>query len=215
MASSALLDTTWRDAKPPKSPRMALVGRKMTQQLDEVLMDVAAGKPDGVEACLRSFTGPIWSLARRYLNNDTDAEDATQDIFVDLWKSVSRFDPDRGSAMTFVMTLARRRLIDRHRKRLRTPTSQSLADAGEPVSPASNDSLELADEVGRVSEALQELRPHQREVLEVSLVHGRSHQQISEKTGLALGTVKSHARRGLMRVREMLGVKVPESGGQS
>ena len=69
--------------------------------------------------------------------------------------------------------------------------------------------------MGRVSEALQELRPHQREVLELSLVHGRSHQQISEKTGLALGTVKSHARRGLMRVREMLGVKVPESGGQS
>jgi len=194
---------------------MAIVKRKMTQELDQVLMDAAAGRPDGVEACLQHFTGPVWSLARRYLNNDADAEDATQEIFVDLWKSMARFDPERGSAMTFVMTLARRRLIDRHRKRSRAPAAQSLADTAEPVSPLSSDSLEIEDEVGRVSSALRELRPNQREVLELSLVHGRSHQQISETTGMALGTVKSHARRGLMRVRELLGVKPPESGGAS
>ena len=190
---------------------LASDSRQMTNAIDEILTDVASGKPDGVEACLRQFTGPVWNLARRYLNNDSDAEDAIQDIFVDLWKSASRFDPSLGSAMTFVMTLARRRLIDRTRKRGRTPAAQSLTDAEEVAGPFERDKLELVDEVERVSGAMQELRPHQREVLELSLVHGRSHQQIAESTGLALGTVKSHARRGLMRVRELLGVKPTQS----
>ena len=190
---------------------LASDSRQMTNAIDQILTDVAAGKPDGVEACLRQFTGPVWNLARRYLNNDSDAEDAIQDIFVDLWKSASRFDPSLGSAMTFVMTLARRRLIDRTRKRGRTPAAQSLTDAEEVAGPFERDKLELVDEVERVSGAMQELRPHQREVLELSLVHGRSHQQIAESTGLALGTVKSHARRGLMRVRELLGVKPTQS----
>ncbi len=189
--------------------------RKMTTDLNQILTDVAAGKPDGVEACLRHFSGPVWGLARRYLHNDGDAEDATQDIFVDLWKSAGRFDPALGSAMTFVMTLARRRLIDRNRKRGRAPVSQSLSDADELVSPDRPDSLELGDEVQRISGAMEGLRPHQREVLELSLVYGHSHQQISETTGLALGTVKSHARRGLMRVRELLGVNQQDEGDES
>ena len=188
--------------------------RKMSAT-DQILADVAAGKPEAVEACMRQFTPPVWSLARRYLSNDSDAEDATQDIFVDLWKSAHRFDPERGSAMTFVMTLARRRLIDRNRKRGRAPTSQSLTDDQELIGATQADTLELDDEVRRVSGAMQELRPSQREVLELSLVHGRSHQQISDSTGMALGTVKSHARRGLMRVRELLGVKTSESPDHS
>lgn len=189
--------------------------RPMTNATDQILIDVAAGKPAAVEACLRHFTGPVWSLARRYLHNDSDAEDATQDIFVDLWKSSHRFNAELGSAMTFVMTLARRRLIDRNRKRGRTPTSHSLSDAQELAEDSPPDTLELNDEVSRVSGAMQELRPNQREVLELALVHGRSHQQIAETTGMALGTVKSHARRGLMRVRELLGVKPSDSGGDA
>lgn len=187
----------------------------MTNELGQVLTDVAAGKPDSVEACLRHFSGPVWSLARRYLRNDSDAEDATQDIFVELWKSADRFDPSLGSAMTFVMTLARRRLIDRNRKRARTPDAQSLGDAEEPRASERVDSVEIDDELKRVTGALDDLRPSQREVLELSLVHGRSHQQIADTTGMALGTVKSHARRGLMRVREMLGVKTPGQGGDA
>ncbi|MFT4514964.1 MAG: RNA polymerase sigma factor (sigma-70 family) [Planctomycetota bacterium] len=203
----------------PRGPRRGIDAvskeRPMINAIDQILTDVAAGKPAAVEACLRHFTGSVWNLARRYLHNDSDAEDATQEIFVDLWKSAHRFDAELGSAMTFVMTLARRRLIDRNRKRGRTPTSHSLTDAQEIAEERQPDTLELDDEVRRVSGAMQELRPNQREVLELALVHGRSHQQISETTGMALGTVKSHARRGLMRVRELLGVKPSESGGDS
>lgn len=188
---------------PHGSPGSDLGRRRMTST-DEILIDVAEGKPESVEACIRRFSGPVWNLARKFLRNDRDAEDAVQEIFVDLWKSAERFDPGAGSAMTFVMTLARRRLIDRLRKAGRAPDLATLAEPADVADQPVTDQLEVKDEVRRVSDAMGQLRPEQREVLELALVHGRSHQQISEVTGLALGTVKSHARRGLMRVRELL-----------
>jgi len=178
----------------------------MPTTLDRILMDVAAGKPEGVEECLNRFSSPVWNLARRYSPTDQDAEDAVQDIFLDLWRSAARFDPEAGSAMTFVMTLARRRLIDRGRKRGRMPDVHSHPEPEAIVDRDTRDHVEVAEEAKKVSDAMRRLRPEQQKVLELSLVHGRSHQQIAESTGLALGTVKSHARRGLMRVREMLGV---------
>ena len=183
---------------------------------DRILMDVAAGKPEGVEECLNRFSSPVWSLARRYSPNDQDAEDAVQDIFLDLWRSAPRFDPEAGSAMTFVMTLARRRLIDRTRKRGRRPDVHSHPEPEAIVDQDTQDHVEVAEvaeEARKVTDAMQKLRPEQQRVLELSLVHGRSHQQIAETTGLALGTVKSHARRGLMRVRKMLGAT--DDGGDS
>ncbi|MHC4078355.1 MAG: RNA polymerase sigma factor [Planctomycetota bacterium] len=185
----------------------------MPSTLDRILIDVAAGKPEGVEQCLNRFSSPVWSLARRYSPNDQDAEDAVQDIFVDLWRSAGRFDPEAGSALTFVMTIARRRLIDRSRKRGRMPDVHSHP---EPESIADEDArhhVEVVEEAARVTDAMRKLRPEQQQVLELSLVHGRSHQQIADTTGLALGTVKSHARRGLMRVREMLQVNTDDGGG--
>lgn len=215
MTSCAIVRPQRSRRGPRLEIRDASEARPMTNPTDQILVDVAAGKPAAVEACLRHFTPPVWNIARRYLHNDSDAEDATQEIFVDLWKSADRFNAELGSAMTFVMTLARRRLIDRNRKRGRMPTAHSLSDAQELAEDRPPDALELTDEVSRVSGAMQELRPSQREVLELALVHGRSHQQISDTTGMALGTVKSHARRGLMRVRELLGVKPSDSGGDS
>lgn len=186
----------------------------MPSSLDRTLMDVAAGKPEGVEQCLNRFSSPVWNLARRYSPSDQDAEDAVQDIFLDLWRSAARFDPEVGSAMTFVMTLARRRLIDRGRKRSRMPDVHSHPEPEAIPDEDTRDHVEVVEEAKKVSDAMRRLRPEQQRVLELSLVHGRSHQQIAETTGFALGTVKSHARRGLMRVRELLGV-ADESGGDS
>ena len=76
------------------------------------------------------------------------------------------------------------------------------------------DRVEIADEAQRVSAVLRTLRPEQQKVLELSLVHGRSHSQISEQTGMPLGTVKSLARRGLMKVRRALGVDPLGSGAE-
>lgn len=178
---------------------------------DSILLEVASGSAEAVEECLRRFTGPVWSLARRFAPSLQDAEDAVQDIFLDVWRSSARYNPEAGSELTFILTIARRRLIDRTRRRSRAPDVQGLAEPEMlPESPV-QDVVESADEAGKVLTAMESLRPEQRNVLELSLVHGHTHAQVAARTGMPLGTVKSHARRGLRRVRELLGLE-PETG---
>jgi RNA polymerase sigma-70 factor (ECF subfamily) len=155
----------------------------------------------------------VWGLARRFCRSAEDAEDATQEIFVEVWKSASRYDAKVGSEVTFLMTIARRRLIDRARRQGRRPNAELLEDAGTIAAAPMKDRAELHDEVQRAQEALAQLRPEQREVLDLALGQGRTHQEISVAIGIPLGTVKSHARRGLIRLREMLGVEPSSSGG--
>jgi len=105
-------------------------------------------------------------------------------------------------------------LIDRARREGRRPPIELLADV-DPANPAPEpDRAELGDEVARARQALAQLRPEQRRVLELSLSEGRTHQEIASAIGIPLGTVKSHARRGLIRLRQMLGLPVdaPEGG---
>ncbi|MCA8965256.1 MAG: sigma-70 family RNA polymerase sigma factor [Planctomycetes bacterium] len=173
---------------------------------DLLLPQIAAGEPAAIDKFLAKYSSMVWGLARRFCRSAEDAEDATQDIFVDVWRSAERFDPDAGSEVTFLMTIARRRLIDRARRQGRRPATDLLEDAGTIAAPAAKDHVELHDEVQRAHDALAQLRPEQREVLDLALGHGRTHQEIAASIGIPLGTVKSHARRGLIRLREMLGV---------
>jgi RNA polymerase sigma-70 factor (ECF subfamily) len=82
--------------------------------MQSLLPQIAAGDPTAVATFLRRHTNMVWGLARRFCRTVEDAEDATQEIFVDVWKSAGRFDEAAGSEVTFLMTIARRRLIDRY-----------------------------------------------------------------------------------------------------
>ncbi len=183
---------------------------------DDLLPKVAAGDAAAVEQCLRRYSGRVWALALRACADAQDAEDVVQEIFVELWRSAARFDAGVASELTFVLTIARRRLVDRVRRRGRRPVVESL-ESGGPAAEADDHggmaNLEQSDELTRARGALQQLRPEQRRVLEMALVDGHTHQEIAAHIGIPLGTVKSHARRGLMRVREMLGVDRSEPGG--
>jgi RNA polymerase sigma-70 factor (ECF subfamily) len=180
---------------------------------ESLLSQIASGDPAAVEHFLRRHSHMVWGLARRFCRSAEDAEDATQEIFVEVWKSASRYDAKVGSEVTFLMTIARRRLIDRARRQGRRPNAELLEDAGTIAAAPMKDRAELHDEVQRAQEALAQLRPEQREVLDLALGQGRTHQEISVAIGIPLGTVKSHARRGLIRLREMLGVEPSSSGG--
>ena len=94
---------------------------------DSILQRVAAGDTEAVAACIDRFGGLVWSLARRFLDRPTEAEDAVQEIFIELWKSASRFDPSIASETTFVAMIARRRLIDRQRKLGRRLESEAVS----------------------------------------------------------------------------------------
>ena len=179
-----------------------------------LLTQIAAGRPGAVEDFLRGYGNAVWGLARRFCRSAEDAEDATQEILVEIWRNAARYDQNAGSELTFVMTIARRRLIDRARRLGRRPQIELLQEASElPGEPAKYDAAEFDDEVRRAQAAMLQLRPEQRQVLELALNEGRTHHEISVAIGIPLGTVKSHARRGLIRLRDLLGVAQPEQAG--
>ncbi len=120
---------------------------------------------------------------------------------MELWKSAGRFDIAAGAEVTFVGVVTRRRLIDHRRRMKRALATEPLTDTipGESEIPA-----ELGAEAALAARAVARLRPEQREVLMLTACHGLSHQDVATKTGMPLGTVKAHARRGLSAVRDLL-----------
>lgn len=170
-----------------------------------ILKRIADGEQDAVQDCLKAYGGLVWSLARRMLRNTDEAEDAVQEIFVDIWKNAARFDASQASETTFVAMIARRRLIDKIRFSQRRISADSLEDALVEPAGSSDKEMQTLVEGREAMKALGKLRPEQRQVLQLSIVHGLSHQEISDAIGMPLGTVKTHARRGLLQVREILG----------
>lgn len=171
-----------------------------------ILQRIADGDQAAVQECMKSYGGLVWSLARRMLRNTEDAEDAVQEIFLEIWKNAERFDPSQASETTFVAMIARRRLIDKIRHVQRRISADSLDDILAEPSVRSDKTIQTNVEAREAAKAMDQLRPEQRQVLQLSIVHGLSHQEISDTTGMPLGTVKTHARRGLLQVRELLGL---------
>ena len=171
-----------------------------------ILNKVATGDAEAVRECLDTYGGLVWSLARRMLRNAEDAEDAVQEIFVDIWKNAARFDQSQASETTFIAMIARRRIIDRMRHASRRVAPDSLEDVVAEPSVRTDRDMQISIEAREAAKALDDLRPEQRQVLQLAIVYGLSHQEISDATGMPLGTVKTHARRGILQAREMLGL---------
>ena len=171
-----------------------------------ILKRIASGDKAAVQDCLNSYGGLVWSLARRMSPNSDEAEDAVQEIFIDIWKNAARFDESQASETTFVAMIARRRLIDRLRKINRQPGIDSLEDIQSEPSNGKNQDLQVCVEAKEAAQAMKNLRPEQRQILHLSIVQGFSHQEIADFLKMPLGTVKTHARRGLLQVREFLGL---------
>ena len=172
-----------------------------------VLERIAAGDESAVRECMDQYAGLVWTLARRFSETATDAEDASQEIFLEIWKSASRFDAERGSESLFVTTLARRRLIDRLRARKRRPPTEHYDEVETDGGVAAEGSAEpsfFGAEIATAKEALAALDPGEREALLLGIVEGMTHSEIATRTSRPLGTVKTQLRRGLEKVRRKL-----------
>jgi RNA polymerase sigma-70 factor (ECF subfamily) len=172
---------------------------------NNILERVARQEEGSVDEMIERFGNLVWSIVRKFCFNPSEAEDAAQEIFVELWKAAPRYSSDVASESTFVGMIARRRMIDRVRRQGRQ-VQTSGREQQEPAdhSASTTTRFEVTDEADATSKAFEKLRPEQQEVLQLAIHHGRSHEQIAASTGLPLGTVKTHARRGLMRLRELL-----------
>lgn len=178
-------------------------GASTARLRSNLLQRVATGDLAAVQICMNRFGGMVWSMARRFSPNREDAEDAVQEIFTELWRSADRYDPAQSSEEAFVAMIAWRRLVDRLRAAKRQPPTESLGPDVQSSAAADNDPTSSADSAA-LERALRQLRPEQRDVLVFATCHGLTHQQIAARMGLAVGTVKTHARRGLLRLRALL-----------
>ncbi|MEC9372505.1 MAG: sigma-70 family RNA polymerase sigma factor [Planctomycetota bacterium] len=196
---------------------MAKPTRSKSGSKDEspLLPRIAAGEDGAVEAFMDRYGGLVWSLARRMSPSRADAEDAVQEIFLDLWKSAERFDASISSEPTFVGMVARRRLIDglnKRRRRIR-PTGDAALE-GAAAAPANDPRFEDCEEAKWAAQAFGELGEEQQRVLRLAINYGQTHAQIAEVTGLPLGTVKTLIRRGLIKVRKALDESTSSSLGE-
>ncbi len=182
--------------------------------LESLLPRIAAGDERAVRDCVARYGALVWSLARRWTPDGGDPEDAVQEVFIDLWRTAARYDVSRSSEAGWVAMIARRRLIDRARKRERLPALESIPDNFDVASESERD-LDREWRAEQARAVLRELPPAQRRMLELSLLHGRTHDEIARETDTPLGTVKSHIRRGLQRARDLLAARTQDEGGEA
>lgn len=155
---------------------------------------------------------PLYSLALRVTNDGAEAQDVVHDVFLQLWNRATDYDPARGSYFSWAATLTRNRALDRVRTRQRR--SEIVHAAAPDILPAANDDLDSSDNLWlrekatAVRAALGSLPAEQKGAIELAFFNGLTQQQIAEKLGEPLGTVKARIRRGLLRLRESLSARL-------
>jgi RNA polymerase sigma-70 factor, ECF subfamily len=181
------------------------VNRQLAHLSDEALVLLAARSEESALAELYDRYGrTAYGLALRILRDQALAEDAVQEAFLTVWRTASRFVPERGRASTWILTLVHRRAVDvvRHEQRRR---ADSLERAPEPSVGGADENAWLRLQRERVQEALSRLPDAQREALELAYYGGLSQSELAERLGQPLGTIKSRMFGGLSRLRELLG----------
>lgn len=192
-------------ARPTDRPARRAVTEEIASLSQGILQRVAAGDASAINECVDTYGDLIWSLARRFLRSQEDAEDVVQEVYIDLWSHAGRFDPSKGSETTFVATIARRRMIDRLRKITRQPVSAGdVAEMGDVLEDYRAVDAAAESDVEKAQAVIQGLKPQQQEVLRLSIYEGYSHGDIAELMEMPLGTVKTLLRRGLIKIRDEL-----------
>lgn len=162
------------------------------------------GDPDAVREAYQRWSPLVYSLAKRALADAADAEDVTQQVFVSAWRGRDGFDPQRGPLPAWLVGITRRRIADTFERRSREQRRETVLP--EQVPAAGGTTTEVLDALV-VADAVASLSEQQRTVVSLAFYDELTHTEIAASTGLPLGTVKSHIRRGLERLRSTLEVR--------
>lgn len=178
--------------------------------LIEAMQRVARGDADAFSAVYDELAPLVFGITSRVLRDRSIAEEVTQEVFVELWKTAQRYEAARGSVRSWAATMAHRRAIDRVRsedasKRRDTFDLTESLVGGAPLDPVAAE-VESSFDRYRVHHALAGLAAHQREAIELAYVGGLSYREVSERLGVPEGTVKTRIRDGMMRLRAVLEV---------
>jgi RNA polymerase sigma-70 factor (ECF subfamily) len=158
------------------------------------------------------YSNILYATAMKFLKEDADAQDVVQDVFIQIWDKAKLYDPGKGKPLTWALTLTRNRSIDRirsiqRRTRLRDDfEKETVADESTGVREALS-GVDASEKVQILRDAVGRLSAEQRRVIELAFFRGLTQSEIAASLGQPLGTVKARARRGLMKLKEILGEK--------
>jgi RNA polymerase sigma-70 factor, ECF subfamily len=170
---------------------------------DELLHRVSLGDRDAFTALYDELSPQVYGLVRRVVCDPAQSEEVTQEVFVEVWRIAHRFDPNRGAASTWVLTIAHRRAVDRVRSE-QTQRDRVQALGQVPLlGPADDMASSLDRQV--VRDAMNGLTELQRQSIELAYFRGLTQGQIAELLDVPLGTIKTRIRDGLIRLRDALG----------
>ncbi|TQM65106.1 RNA polymerase sigma-70 factor (ECF subfamily) [Humibacillus xanthopallidus] len=176
--------------------------------LERLLRRSAAGDEDAFAELYDAVSSRLYGLVRRVLRDPAQSEEVAQEVFLDIWRQSARFDPARGSALSWMLTIAHRRAVDRVRS---AEASRQRDDTyGTSNQDVDHDSTSEAVverlDAERVHRALATLTEAQRQALELAYLSGYTHTEVATMLDLPLGTAKTRIRDGLIRLRDTLGV---------
>jgi RNA polymerase sigma-70 factor (ECF subfamily) len=187
----------------PDVPHVKGIGFLRDAVWSEFMTQVQSGQTESLAALYDEASGLVFSVAYRILGNRADAEEVTLDVFTQVWRSSSKWDPTRGSTTAWLVMLARSRALD-HLRRRSSRTGTEHLQGLEPAAESTSHLMEIRMQQDLVQKALMVLSPAQRSSLELAFFAGLTHQQIAESLGEPLGTVKSRIRDAMIRLKKEL-----------
>jgi RNA polymerase sigma-70 factor (ECF subfamily) len=176
------------------------------QRLVDALIRVREGSQSALEEVYSRTSSKLFGICLRILGDRSEAEDALQEVYVNVWRRAGSFDPSRASPISWLAAMARNRAIDHVRssgRRKQDPLELAAEIADDSAS--APELIEQDQESGRLHHCLDELEQRQRAAIRSAFFDGYTYSELADRTDVPLGTMKSWVRRGLLRLKECLG----------
>ncbi len=179
-----------------------------SRELAVILANVAGGDQSAFAEFYDRTSSRVYGMVLRVHRDPGFSEEAVQEVYLQAWKSADSFDPAKGSALSWLLTLAHRRAVDRVRSEQSSSDRQALYDTtnATPEFDVVSDEVTRRDEHRAVTDCLETLTDTQRQSVTLAYYGGRTYREVAEDLGVAIPTIKSRIRDGLLRLRGCLGV---------
>jgi len=180
---------------------------------EELVSDLLGNEPDALTVLFERHSGLVFRIARRILRNDAEAEDAVQQVFLDMFRAAEQFEPEKGSFKSWLLMFAYHRTFN-SRRQLRTQgfyDSDSVEELPQELIQGSSRRLSFAstEAIILVEQVLRFIQPRQRRAIELTYYEGLTAEQASEVTGESVRVVRHNIYRGLEKLRTVLCCKSP------